>query len=347
MRALAVLLVMFGHCGYVINGAAGVDVFFVLSGYLITALLLEERIKRGRIGFGNFYMRRALRLLPALFAAMAVSFLIVLLCQRSYLRNYGSDALLAAGYCTNWAVGSFHRVPRYLAHTWSLSIEEQFYLVWPLCVLALFWLFGRGKRAALLCLVAALALTCYREWLQIHGAGFARVYYGTDTRGDALLAGAALAFWRPHLPRRVAAVVAWLAVIALTLHVYRGYVYSIALEYRGVMHVFGEIQNPYFYRWLFPGIALVGILNDRDGLLARILSFKPLVWIGAVSYGLYLFHFPIVHQLSVWHYLPRQQLAIVFPMTFGLAAASYYLLERPFLRLKDRFRPAGQPLKVA
>ena len=329
IRGIAVLMVIWGHADYLPNGAVGVDVFFVLSGYLITALLLDERTKRGRISFPNFYMRRMLRLLPALLLLLALYVPTFVILGQRLDRTLG-DAAIALCYASNWTKAFGHR-PDFIGHTWSLSIEEQFYILWPMTVLGLYWLVRRGRAGAAICLAAALAILCYRHWMLSRGASLERVYFGLDTRGDDLLAGAALAFWTPLLPRLVALVIGWLGLAALFAFVFCGTVYP----------GFFMGQHPYAYVWVMTLAILLGLLNDRQGWMARLLSFKPLVWVGMISYGLYLFHVPILVELV--HHLKWERwhaAAVGIPLSFGIAALSFYSVERPCLRLKDRFRPA-------
>jgi peptidoglycan/LPS O-acetylase OafA/YrhL len=401
MRAFAVLLVMFGHANFTCNGAIGVDIFFVLSGYLITSIILTELKKTGSLSFKNFYMRRFLRLLPALLLMLGLYLIWGLVCQKDRWERIVGDAGIALAYVSNWT-RAFGNRPKYVAHTWSLSIEEQFYLVWPLITMGIYWLLGkwRGglpaeesgdgatKRGLLkdvdtsagfaICMAAAIALWFYRDWMTDKSIptttqgvldvqrNFFRIYFGTDTRGDTLLAGAALAFWTPRIPRWLAVIVGWLGVVCIVwfctrMHLTVGIpypdgtagppIYLIGTHWYvpEYFRAFGG-NHPYGYVWVFTLAILIGLLNDRHGLLSRIFSIKPLAWIGVISYGLYLYHFPIMIQLghtTEWHWNPWAVVGVGIPLSFAIATVSFYVVERPCLRLKDRFRtrgPLGAPV---
>jgi peptidoglycan/LPS O-acetylase OafA/YrhL len=398
MRAFAVLIVMFGHASFQCNGAIGVDIFFVLSGYLITSIILTELKKTGRLSFKNFYMRRFLRLLPALLLLIVMYLIWGLLFQKDRWERIVGDAGIALAYVANWT-RAFGNRPKYIAHTWSLSIEEQFYLIWPLLTVGIYWMLGRWRGGLpveggstesnvkggllkdvdtsfgfILCMAAAIALWFYRDWMIYHPGrittkaaaeaaaaiqqrNFFRIYFGLDTRGDTLLAGAALAFWTPRIPRWLAIIVGWLGVLATVwyctrMHLLVGTPYpngAIGLPFHLVgthlavpdfLRTFGE-PHPYGYIWVFTLLVLIGLLNDRNGLLSKILSLKPLAWIGVISYGLYLYHFPIMIQLNhptEWNWGSWKTVAVAIPLTFTIATLSFYIVERPCLRLKDRFR---------
>jgi len=250
LRGVAIALVLVGHSGPVSLQPvawAGVTLFFGLSGFLITALLLEERRDQGRIDLGRFWARRARRLLPALFVMLAVT--------GSIMWGIGVrlDPIPVLAYYGNWvqATGGDLELWR---HTWSLAIEEQFYLVWPLLIVAM-----RSRRALLTVCGVGSALSLAS--LLAHWHDFVRAYYGTDTRVWALLAGAALAA------------------------VYVG-------------------------------------STRRDPWAPRFLSASALRWLGARSYAIYLWHYPLT--LMMW-----QPLGIA--LSFVIAEVSWRYVERPFL----------------
>lgn len=319
VRGLAILAVLTVHSGLNHYGGAGVDVFFVLSGYLITGILLNERIETGRVGFKNFYMRRWLRLFPALLL-LVLLYLLAAKLMHMHVNEAVKDSFIALFYISNWtrAFGSIH--PDYLGHTWSLSVEEQFYLIWPPLVLLLYKLLGRTWKAAGVCVLGAVTIVLYRWWMIKHGATMARFSNGLDTRMDTLVAGAAIAFFTPKLPRLVSAALTWVAVGAF------------------VVYFGGWYHDSFEYVLIWTVLLLVGLLNARAGIVARLLSLKPLVWIGRVSYGVYLFHYPIMKWMIIHNWSVRDKTVVGSALGFGLATLSYYLVERPCLRLKDRFR---------
>ncbi|HWW54174.1 MAG TPA: acyltransferase, partial [Acidimicrobiales bacterium] len=250
LRALAVIAVVAYHLGlpWARGGFLGVDLFFVLSGFLITGLLLREREQTGRIDLGHFYARRARRLLPALFLVLAaVSTWVAATGTTPDLTSVRSDALAALAYVANWRLVLSHSgyfaqfsAPSPLRHAWSLAIEEQYYLVWPILLLGLMRL-GRGsRRATVLATLVLAVLSASAMAVMYHpGADPSRIYYGTDTRAFELLVGALLALLttarpasgavRRAVPRAVALVgplaLATLVVACLTVHDDAGWMY--------------------------------------------------------------------------------------------------------------------------
>jgi peptidoglycan/LPS O-acetylase OafA/YrhL len=285
---------------------------------------LRERISTGGVSLPNFYIRRVLRLAPALLLVVALFIALgPLLLPIRWGRAWG-DAAIALFYSANWT-RAFGNRPGLLGHTWSLSVEEQFYFLWPTLTLGLYGWLGRSRRAGLLCLLAAASLTAWRYWMLAHGAPGKRVYNGLDTHGDGLLYGAAIAFLNPRLPRRLAVWLGWAGIAGL--------VWFVASAGRP----FGP--HPYVFASLFTGALLVALLQSRGSFLDRILSTPVLVWIGTISYGLYLFHFPIMDYMATWKQAGAASVAAVgFPLAFVLATISFYVVERPCLRLKERFR---------
>ena len=220
LRALAVIAVLLYHAGprWAPGGFLGVEVFFVISGYLITSLLLAEWRQRGRIDLAAFWVGRARRLLPALYVLLVVTLAFAVLFLPEEVAGLRLDALAAVGYVTNWYLvlgqeSYFEAVgrPSLLQHLWSLAIEEQFYLLWPLLFAAGMslgtrrWWRRRLLLAALAALVGAAASALLMTVLYGTGVEPSRLYYGTDTRATGLLVGAALAYvWAPFVwvPRR-------------------------------------------------------------------------------------------------------------------------------------------------
>ena len=343
IRAIAVLGVMLFHFGVggLSGGLLGVDVFFVLSGFLITSLLLREWAATGTLKFGHFYSRRAKRLLPALFLMILMVVVYAAWFARpDTLASLRTDVLSVVGYFSNWHFVFAHQgyfqqgQVSPVLHTWSLAVEEQFYLVWP----AVTWLVLRrfGRRglsfAAGAGLVGSFAITLA---LSLAGAGNSRLYYGTDVRVQELMAGALLAIWAPAISdwcaRRQAAGRPSSAVFALS-----GWAGFVALLW--MFHaVSGE--NSFLYRggFLLVGLSTVLLIalciyHPRQPLV-RGLSLEPVRYVGLISYGLYLYHFPLFLWLD-----PNRTglrggplLAVRLGATFAAAVLSYHLVERPIL----------------
>jgi len=353
LRALAILGVMAYHLGlgWAAGGYLGVDLFFVLSGFLITSLLLEEWCESARIRLGAFWGRRARRLFPALLIVlMAVSVYAVVNGRFSTPSTGGAaidlsglrgDGLSTLFYFANWHAIYVHQsyftqfsTPSPLQHTWSLAIEEQFYLVWPLViVLLLRWARRSWRRVGTgLCVVGALASAAAMAALYHAGSDPSRVYYGTDTRAFDLLVGAGLAMLcagrvQPGQRARSALhVVAPAAVVVLA-------VFWVSAGTAGM-------PTSFMFRGGFLLCALLAALVIADarlvepGPLGRLLAFRPLRWIGMISYGLYLWHWPIIVYLDQARTgLSGATLDVArIGLTFALSTLSYYLVELPIRR---------------
>ena len=335
IRAFAVLAVMFYHGGtsWAGGGFLGVDVFFVLSGFLITSLLLIEFEQAGRLDLRAFWGRRARRLLPALFLVLVAVLLYATFLVGEAASAVRSDALATLFYVSNWwfiASGNSYfeqfQDPSPLTHTWSLAIEEQWYLLLPLVLVLLL---PRWRRSRLAWTFAGLAVLSALEmaWLASPQTDASRVYYGTDTRLQALLVGAALAaVLTPGVLQKVRVAAAWAGPAALV-----GLI--------GFMLLISD-QSAWMYDGGFLAFAgssallLASVQAHPDGFVARIFSTRPVVWIGRISYGLYLWHWPVYVVLS-----PARTglsgiglLTLRFAVTFAIATASYYWVELPVRR---------------
>jgi peptidoglycan/LPS O-acetylase OafA/YrhL len=339
VRALAVSSVVAFHLGmtWAPGGYLGVDVFFVLSGFLITALLLSERDTNGRISLGRFYARRALRLLPALLAVLGALWLFttVTVVGDSAHRVRG-DGLAALFYFANWRA-AFGHAPflGFMGHAWSLSIEEQFYAVWPLLVVGALALRG-GRRSLVLVLAVAGTVVpplLRLAWWDGSAATMTRLYYGLDTRADALFAGAVLAVivasGRLPVGRLARSVYAALALGALAVP---------GLLVATMPRPGASLSRGALSLVAVSAVALIAhLLASPRGPLGRVLSFPPLAALGKISYGVYLWHWPVIVATNPWG---RTGGALVAKaaIALGLSIVSWWVVERPFLRLKDRFR---------
>jgi peptidoglycan/LPS O-acetylase OafA/YrhL len=355
IRAFAVLAVMAYHggVGWEQGGFLGVDAFFVLSGFLITSLLVDEWRGTGSIGLGAFWARRARRLLPALLLLLgAVALYGAYLAPADTLHGLRLDALFTLGYSANWhQVLAGHdyfaqsALPSPLLHTWSLAIEEQFYLVWPPVVLAVLGWKGRelgrgarfgeaGRRASRfllrIALAGAVASAVEMALLYHPGGDPTRVYYGTDTRAQSILVGAALALLLGNRTRAIPrAGRGGLVVAAVLGSCFVGWMWTDATG-----------STPWLYRGGFLlGALCVAALIACVSLLprsapSRVLSLSPLRFVGRISYGLYLWHWPIYLVLDSTRtgLVGYELLAVRVAASFAAASASYYLLERPVRR---------------
>ena len=405
MRGVAVLLVVAYHGERALaprGGAIGVTMFFTLSGFLITTLLLLERERTGRIGLGRFYWRRALRLLPALVALVVVT--------SAYAAVTGNqERTLDAALPVLLYVGNWMRTLRdseglgLLEHTWSLSVEEQFYLVWPLAVLGAAALVPRLRQAEAVLLLAVGGSVASLLWrLQLWDPeqprwSASRLYNGTDAVADQLLVGAALAaalaLWDRRAGHRAEALelrssqpagdhavpqelpvpagasksrpvpvldpapdrsgaLTWLGGVAAPLAL--AYLVFVARVHPGGD---GLDNDRRYLEWgsltfaLAAAVIVLAAVRAGDTWLPRLLSLPPLVAVGKVSYGLYLWHFPVI--LVVDEQLPDAPTAVraaaVLLATAAATLASWVLIERPFLALKDGPRtavpvPAQEPV---
>jgi peptidoglycan/LPS O-acetylase OafA/YrhL len=340
LRALAVAAVIAYHLGlpWARGGYLGVDLFFVLSGYLITGLLLGEQARTGAIGLRAFYIRRARRLLPALLIVLAAVVVYAAAggggFDQSTLRG---DVASALAYVANWRFvasgqGYFAQftVPSPLRHMWSLAIEEQFYLLWPLALLALLRVTRRSRRsrghvlAVVLGLVAGSAALMAALYHPGHDPS--RVYYGTDTRGFELLIGAALAIALAGRAQPAAKVRAGLHGAALASLAVLVVAWSRAADSASWMYRGGFLACA-----LLAAVVVASVSRAEPGPLGRALSVRPLRWVGQLSYGIYLWHWPVIDLVT--HARtgisgPRLQVLQV-ALTLVAASASYYLVERP------------------
>lgn len=350
LRALAVIAVFLYHVdpGWLPGGFLGVDVFFVLSGYLITALLLRERAVHGRPRLGTFWVRRARRLLPALAVVLVVCPALAVLVGGDVLVGIGRQLLGAVTYSSNWldvAANSsyFERnSPRLFTHLWSLAVEEQFYILWPLVLAAILHRFRSRAARSGTALALALASATAMALIVVPGQDPTRVYFGTDTHCFGLMLGAALALWYPRSlvdPRPATSTpgTRWGRTLAAGSPV-------CLLAVVGLMAVLSD-QGLAAYRGgillaTLLTLAVVASLVRGDSRLGRILDAGPLRWIGLRSYGLYLWHWPVLVLVrSLWPGSSASPAALVggavvaAAATTGAAVFSYRFVELPVHRL--------------
>jgi peptidoglycan/LPS O-acetylase OafA/YrhL len=361
LRALAVLAVIAYHSGVLHGGYLGVDVFFVLSGFLITALLRREWDSRGGlIRFRDFYARRMLRLFPALGCVVVASIVLAAVMEAAggveeqpYAHATINAVPWVGTFASNWAIAFNLSSLGSLAQTWSLAVEEQFYILWPgLFVFLMRRGYGRD-RLALWLTVAAMAETVYRAAAPNLGFSQAQIHFGLDTHSSGLMVGCALAFWlTPARPLRRsqagAAVVAGAAWMGLAL--------------LAAAFIFGGDNDPpadEVVTLLASGVIVTALVAARSsGGLGRILASKPAVHIGRRSYGLYLWHYVIFSFVAALHapytgavpstggndhIISAGVLVAEVALSFVVAELSYRFVELPALRLKRRFQPLPSP----
>ena len=366
VRGIAVAAVLLYHGGvaWADGGFLGVEVFFVLSGFLITSLLLTEWARSSAISLGAFWARRARRLLPALFCLVAVIGLYYAAAGSAQaIPGLRGDGLSALIYYSNWhqiAAGTSYFAATGpvspLEHTWSLAIEEQFYLVWPIVVGGVLWVAtrattrrakgapGYASRRPLLVLfgvtvTGAIASAVDTAILFGGGRNLDRVYYGTDTRAASLLIGASLAIgfalWRA---RREGVAVDRLRPRVLGA--------GALLALAGVLAAIATV--PGGARWLYPYgllaldgavvLLIVAAVAFPASLAARLLALGPLRALGKISYGLYLWHFPLFLWLNAGAVgvSGTPLLLVRLAATLAVSTASYFLIEQP---IRQRRRP--------
>lgn len=344
-----------GIAGFSTAGYFGVDVFFVLSGFLITTLLLTEEVEKGRIRFGAFWARRARRLLPGLLVMLvAVDVYVARFAPRGRYPGFRGDALSVLGYMSNWhfiATSSNYfaatSAPSLLTHTWSLAIEEQFYLVWPLVLWGAVRLARRTGRSpgAVVGTAAGLGAVASATSMALmfqSGTGLSRLYYGTDTHGQSILIGAALAGWaatRPALLRRAGwsplslGALAGLLVAACTLGSADRFTY----------------QGGFLLVGLLSAVVIANLAGRPEEALARVLSVRPVRYLGRISYGMYLWYFPLfaVIDRAGTGLTGLELFTVRAAADIAIAAVSFHLIEQPLRTWRPPARPVTAPLATA
>jgi peptidoglycan/LPS O-acetylase OafA/YrhL len=364
LRGVAVLGVILYHARVLSGGFLGVDVFFVLSGFLITSLLISEWDQRGAVSFRDFYARRVLRLFPALGCVIVAALLLLGSLavigspgDRSFARSTLDAVPWVVAFAGNWVraldpsalIGSLGA----FGHTWSLAVEEQFYLVWPAVFVLLMRRRLNRRRLALALALLALAEMVYRVWLARLGYGQYRIYYATDTHSDGLLIGCAAAFWLASRPAgQQVASSAHRAMARLTWVGAGGLAVLFIAAYRQGDPTTTSLAV------LASGLLLVGVVTGRTpAALQRLLTSPRVVRVGRRSYGLYLWQYVLLC-MTEGLYLRYTSASMAGTLlgrlifacalmaevvaTFIVAELSYRFVELPALRLKQKFQPISK-----
>jgi peptidoglycan/LPS O-acetylase OafA/YrhL len=356
VRALAVLSVLAFHEGlsWIPGGFLGVDVFFVLSGYLITDLLVTRFRNDGRVGLRTFWQRRARRLLPALALMLVTVTAAVAVFEPGQSAALRPALVSAVTYTSNWwqalarqSYFTLYGPPPPFEHLWSLAVEEQFYLLWPLILAVVLAAMHRPALRALVAWAGALASALIMFAIYVPKSDPSLVYYGTDTHASALMVGAALALTWP-----LAKVAAAAEPVRRRLDV----IGAVGLAVLGwaVWHFSGADPLVYPFGLVLAAIAAGGLVlaATAPGRIGTILSWAPLRWLGVRSYGIYLWHWPVIAIMTGMYVraastFPFRVMAAVLPI--ALAAASWRWLEEPVLRngLRAELRRRGELLRRA
>ncbi|GAY14524.1 membrane protein [Mycobacterium sp. shizuoka-1] len=347
------------------GGFIGVDIFFVLSGFLITSLLLDEIGRTGLLDLGSFWVRRARRLLPALLIMVLAVIAARMLFPPDAVSGLRNDAVAAVLWAANWAF-VFHQTdyfsqgapPSPLQHTWSLGVEEQYYLIWPVLIALaaiLLAVVARWRKktptitavrwAVLVLALVGTAASATEAMLMASDDSLNRVYFGTDTRAQALLIGAAAAAllvrdWPallagvPVIHSRWIRWLAWgvpmagVAVLAAITHVATGS----ANEFRNGLLIVVAVAAV---------VVIAGVALEQNGPVAWVLSTPPLVALGVISYGVYLWHWPVFLVLNGERtdWSGYALFAARCAVTLALAIGSWWLIEQPV----RRWRPVHVP----
>ncbi len=341
MRGVGVLIIFVAHIEVILpietllvvpGAAVPLDMFFVLSGFLITALLLQEQGRWGKIGVGAFYRRRVLRLLPALYLVVLGNALFAHFSHR-WAHTETESILSVLFYFSNFFSASANgpltpKLAPGFQHMWSLAFEEQFYFIWPLMTIFVLTLRARLRTVVIIHLVLIVALGVHRAVLWEEAPRWWSYLYRTDTRADSILWGTLMAhvWMRYREPKRWFPLAGWIAAAFLIL------VLAFTTEY-----------GPFLYLGGFDAIdiacavLLLAILDGRWGG-RRLFELKPFVAMGVVSYAFYLWHLPVFFAIREFdtHWNDVVRVVVAFSVTLALTLISWFALEKPLMQWSKR-----------
>ncbi|TDM02289.1 acyltransferase family protein [Macrococcus carouselicus] len=339
LRAIAVISIIIYHLNpkFLPGGFLGVDTFFIISGYLITSILLREYEETGSLNLFKFYSKRIKRLFPAIWFLLITLFTYCVLFEQSILFQLKKDIIAAFFYVSNWwyifdDVDYFQALePRPLQHLWSLAIEEQFYIFFPVALLLLLKKFSR-RTAIITFSVLAIISAVWMATLYYPGIQVSRLYFGTDTRLQTMLLGVLLAFIWPasrlkkNPPLSMKATISIVGILNFVILLFS---FNLVSESSGFLY-----QGGFFMLGLMT-ISTIASCVHPDSLLKSLLSLPLLTAIGRLSYSLYLWHYPII--VLVEHHFVKGQLpayayVIEIALTVLFAWFSYHFIETPFRR---------------
>jgi peptidoglycan/LPS O-acetylase OafA/YrhL len=330
LRALAAIAVLLAHSEFHFprSGGVAVDLFFVLSGFLITNLIVRD-LRRGEFSISQFYIKRMLRLFPAL---LLTCVLVAALQFAGVIPQNLPSIALALTYTVNWAIALFQVPCGSLSHCWSLANEEQYYLVWPLCILALERLRNRESLNVALLASGALGMAVYRAFM-VGTHDSARINFGLDTRLDGLILGSGLAYaYRcSSLDTGISKFLGWILSPVSTL-----VLLWIMFRWHWTEPAMGQIG--FLLVSICATIVIADLVMGRHSLLKKPLSIGALCYLGRISYGIYLFHLPLFHLIDFClpnEWLPRRVL-IKIVCSVAMASLSYHFVESYFLKVKQR-----------
>jgi peptidoglycan/LPS O-acetylase OafA/YrhL len=344
LRAIAVAAVFLYHAriDWLPGGFLGVDLFFVLSGYLITSLLLVEWETRNRIDLRRFWLRRARRLLPALVLVVLASLALAAIFARQDLARTRSDVLGSLFYYANWhqiiANHSYFNLmgnPSLLQHTWSLAVEEQFYIVWPLLLVPCLVLVGRKRMPMIV--IAGIAASAALMWILYKPVDPSRVYYGTDSRAFLLLMGILLALVWPWI-ERLRRAVPLLELLGIAALVGTVLLFLQMHEFDPTLYQGGDLAAAFCFVVLIAAVA-----HPRTGI-GPALGIAPLRWVGERSYGMYLWHWPIIVLVAGVNSRPSPGIVVgEAALVVTAAALSFRFVEEPIRSGRLQRRLAQHP----